>query len=134
MGMRYAPEPGLVFNASYRYSRTQLEQIDLSTQWRLGRGWSTLARYNYSFRDRTILEALAGFQYDDDCWSFRFVANRIAVATQQANTALFFQIELGGLSRVGSNPIDLLRRSIPGYTETDLNQAQPVTTIPYPMR
>jgi len=134
MGVRYAPEPGLVFNASYRYSRTQLEQIDLSTQWRLGRGWSTLARYNYSFRDRTILEALAGFQYDDDCWSFRFVANRIGVATQQANTALFFQIELGGLSRVGSNPIDLLRRSIPGYTETDLNQAQPVTTIPYPMR
>ncbi|MCE2949771.1 MAG: LPS-assembly protein LptD [bacterium] len=134
MGVRYVPEPGMVFNASYRYSRTQLEQIDLSTQWRLGRGWSTLARYNYSFRDRTILEGLAGFQYDDDCWSFRFVANRIAVATQQANTAFFFQIELGGLSKVGSNPIELLRRSIPGYTETELNRAQPVTTIPYPMR
>ena len=134
MGMRYVPEPGMVFNASYRYSRTQLEQVDFSTQWRLGRGWSTLARYNYSFRDRTILEALTGFQYDDDCWSFRFVMNRIAVATQQANTAFFFQIELGGLSKVGSNPIELLRRSIPGYTDTELNRAQPVTTIPYPMR
>jgi len=134
MGVRYIPEPGMVFNASYRYSRTQLEQIDLSTQWRLGGGWSTLARYNYSFRDRTILEALAGFQYDDDCWSFRFVANRIAVATQQANTAFFFQIELGGLSRVGSNPLELLRRSIPGYTDTEMNRVDPVTTIPYPMR
>lgn len=134
LGVRFIPEPGMVFNASYRYSRTQLEQIDLSTQWRLGRGWSTLARYNYSFRDSTILEALAGLQYDDDCWSFRFVANRIAVATQQANTAFFFQIELGGLSRVGSNPIELLRRSIPGYVDTELNRAQPVTTIPYPMR
>ena len=134
LGFRFIPEPGMVFNASYRYARTQLEQIDLSTQWRLGRGWSTLARYNYSFRDGTILEALAGLQYDDDCWSFRFVANRIAVATQQANTALFFQIELGGLSRVGSNPIDLLRRSIPGFVDGEMNRAQPVTTIPYPLR
>lgn len=133
-GVRYIPEPGMVVNASYRYSRTQLEQIDLSTQWRLGRGWSTLARYNYSFRDRTVLEALTGFQYDDDCWSFRFVANRIAVGTQQANTALFFQVELGGLSKVGSNPLELLRRSIPGYVDSDLNRTQPVTTVPYPLR
>jgi LPS-assembly protein len=133
-GVRYLPEPGKVFNASYRYSRTLLEQIDVSTQWRLGRGWSTLARYNYSLRDRTILEGLAGFQYDDDCWSFRFVANRIAVATQQVNTAFLFQIELGGLSRVGSNPLELLRRNIPGYTDSDLNRNQPVTAIPYPMR
>ncbi len=134
LGVRYLPEPGMVFNASYRYSRTQLEQIDLSTQWRLGMGWSTLSRFNYSFRDRTILEALAGLQYDDDCWSFRFVANRIAVGTQQATTALFFQIELGGLSRVGSNPLELLRRSIPGYVDTELNRSQSVTTIPHPMR
>jgi LPS-assembly protein len=134
LGVRFIPEPGMVFNASYRYSRTQLEQIDLSTQWRLGRGWSTLARYNYSFRDSTILEGLAGFQYDDDCWSFRFVANRIAVASQQANTAIFFQIELGGLSRVGSNPFELLRRSIPGYVDSELNRTQPVTTVPYPLR
>jgi LPS-assembly protein len=134
VGMRYAPEAGLVFNASYRYSRTQLEQVDFSTQWRLGAGWSTLARYNYSFRDRTILEALAGFQYDQECWSIRLVANRIAVATQQTNTAFFVQIELGGLSKVGSNPLDLLRRSIPGYSDTPLNRVEPVTTIPYPMR
>ncbi|MBC7779533.1 MAG: LPS-assembly protein LptD [Proteobacteria bacterium] len=132
-GIRYAPEPGKVLNASYRYSRTQLEQIDVSAQWRLGGGWTTLARYNYSLRDRTILEALAGFQYDDDCWSFRFVANRIAVATEQANTAFFIQIELGGLSRVGSNPLELLRRSIPGYTDTELNPTRPVNEIPYPL-
>lgn len=134
LGFRFIPEPGMVFNASYRYARSQLEQIDLSTQWRLGRGWSTLARYNYSLRDGTILEGLAGLQYDDDCWSFRFVANRIAVATQQATTAIFFQIELGGLSKVGSNPIDLLRRSIPGFVDGEMNRAQPVTTIPYPLR
>ena len=133
-GVRYMPEPGLVFNASYRYSRTQLEQIDVSTQWRLGRGWSTLARYNYSLRERTILEALAGLQYDDECWSFRVVASRIAVGTQQANTAMFAQIELRGLSRVGSNPLELLRRNIPGFTETELNRVQPVHEIPYPLR
>ena len=66
--------------------------------------------------------------------SFRFVANRIAVATQQATTAISFQIELGGLSRVGSNPFELLRRSIPGYVDSELNRTQPVTTIPYPLR
>ncbi len=133
-GVRYLPQPGMVFNASYRYSRTLLEQIDVSTQWRLGRGWSTMARYNYSLRDATILEALTGFQYDDDCWSMRFVANRIAVGTQQVNTAFFFQIELGGLSRVGSDPLELLRRNIPGFVDVNRNRVQPINEIPYPIR
>jgi len=29
------------------------------------------------------------------------------------------QIELNGLARVGTNPLDLLRRSVPGYQRTN---------------
>ncbi|MFN7751049.1 MAG: LPS-assembly protein LptD [Pseudomonadota bacterium] len=134
LGVRYMPEPGRLVNAAYRYNRGQLEQLDFSGQWRFSDRWSTLGRYNFSLSDRSILEALAGFQYDEACWSFRFIASRIAVATQQANTTLFFQIELRGLSRVGSNPLELLRRSIPGYTETEVNRLQPPDELPYPMR
>jgi LPS-assembly protein len=133
-GVRFAPEPGKVFNASYRFVRGQVQQYDLSAQWRLSARWTALGRWNYSVRDNRLLEGLAGFQYDADCWTFRFVFNRIAIATQQASTAFFFQIELRGLSRVDGNPLEILRRSIPGYTQVDPNPLQPVTDIPYPLR
>ena len=44
-------------------------------------------------------------------------------------TALFFQIELNGLSRLGSNPIDALRRNIPGYTKLNEHQMPGARTM-----
>jgi LPS-assembly protein len=43
------------------------------------------------------------------------VAHRLATAQQQVSTSLFFQLELTGLSRLGNNPLELLKQSIPGY-------------------
>jgi LPS-assembly protein len=49
------------------------------------------------------------------------VVQRFAVATSQATNALFLQLELNGFSRLGSNPLETLKRNIPGYSR--LNQA-----------
>jgi LPS-assembly protein len=39
--------------------------------------------------------------------------------------ALFFQIELNGLSKFGSNPLDILRQNITGYQKINaLPQSQ----------
>lgn len=112
---RYNPEPGKLLNIGYRYTQAFLEQLDVSGQWPLSRGWYGVGRYNYSVRESKPIEAVAGLEYDAGCWQARAVIQRVETATAQANYGLFFQLELGGLTSIGSNPLNLLRRDIPGY-------------------
>lgn len=112
---RYNPEPGKLMNVGYRYTQQFLEQINLSGQWPLSRGWYGVGRFNYSIKEKTLIESLAGLEYDAGCWQARAVVQRVETATADANYGLFFQIELGGLASIGSNPLNLLRRDIPGY-------------------
>jgi LPS-assembly protein len=80
-----------------------------------------VARSNFSLQDHRTLDGLLGFEYKQDCWIFRMVAQRylvpstVAGVTSSSTTSLFFQLELNGLSKIGSNPLETLRRSIPGY-------------------
>lgn len=115
MLVRYNPEPGKLLNIGYRYTQDFLEQINLSGQWPIARGWYGVGRYNYSLRDKNLIESLAGLEYDAGCWQARTVIQRVETATADANYGLFFQLELGGLASIGSNPLNLLRRDIPGY-------------------
>lgn len=118
---RYQPELFRTVNMSYRFLRDQVHQLDVSAQWPLGNsGWYGVGRYNYSIRDRRMIEGIGGFEYNGDCWVARVVVQRFAIATSQATNALFFQIELNGFSRLGSNPLESLKRNIPGYAR--LNQ------------
>jgi LPS-assembly protein len=117
---RYNPEPGKVLNLSYRFTQNNLEQINASTQWPLGRGYYGLARANYSIREGSMIEGLAGIEYDAGCWQSRFVVQRVQTATADANFAMFFQLELGGMASIGSNPLQLINRNIPGYKSSGL--------------
>ena len=117
--LRYRPEVGKVMNFGYRFTRDSLEQLDWSTQWPATSKWTTLARWNYSLRDRRLLEGLAGLEYNAGCWVARFVAHRFASSTLEYATSFFVQLELTGVSRVGPNPLDLLRQNITGYTKTN---------------
>jgi LPS-assembly protein len=115
VGGRYQPESGKVLSAGYRYSRDQLGQVDISGQWPMFGGWHAVGRFNYSTKDRRMIESVAGLEFDGGCWVGRIVMQRLATLTQQSNTALFFQLELNGFAKVGSNPLDILKRSVPGY-------------------
>jgi LPS-assembly protein len=112
---RYNPEPGKLFNVGYRYTQQFLEQINVSGQWPLSRGWYGVGRMNYSLRESSLIESIGGLEYDAGCWQARAVVQRVETATADANYGLFFQLELGGLASIGSNPLNLLRRDIPGY-------------------
>jgi LPS-assembly protein len=114
---RYQPESGKVLNLGYRFTRDSLRQVDLSTQWPLYAHWHAVARWNYSFQDRLILEALGGLEYNQSCWTLRMVAQRFVTATQQASTGIFVQLDLKGLGGVGSDPLAMLRQNITGYTK-----------------
>ncbi len=121
VGARYQPGPFKVLSLSHRYLRDQISQIDVSIQWPLMNNWYGVGRYNYSIRDRSIVETLAGLEYNGDCWIARFVVQSFATATGQTTNAMFVQLELNGFSRIGSNPMETLKRNIPGYSR--LNQA-----------
>jgi LPS-assembly protein len=112
---RYNPEPGKLINAGYRYTQQFLEQVNVSGQWPLSKGWYGVGRFNYSIREKTLIESLAGLEYDAGCWQARAVVQRVETATANANYGFFIQLELGGLASIGSNPLNLLRRDIPGY-------------------
>lgn len=125
VGTRYQPQPGRVVNLSYREALNVLRQTDVSAQWPVGQGWTALARWNYSLLDRRTLEALAGAEYNGDCWALRLVAHRFATTTQQASTTFFVQLELNGVSRIGSNPMETLKRNIGGYVRLDPRAPRP---------
>ena len=115
VGFQWHPVPGRIVNAAYRYSRDNIEQLDVSSQWPVLRNISTLARVNYSFRERKVLEGLVGFEYNAGCWQLRAVAHRFITAANQYSTSFQIQLELTGLSRIGINPLETIRQNISGY-------------------
>jgi len=120
VSVKYAPEIAKVLNASYRFNRDILHQIDVSGQWPVHPGWYAVGRYNYSLRDGRLLEGLAGVEYNGGCWVFRALLQRLQAATQTTSTAIFFQLEFEGLGGLGSdNIVTLLNRNIPGYAVTN---------------
>jgi LPS-assembly protein len=131
IGARFQPEMSKVLNLGYRFARgsdqvAALNQIDVSAQWPLGGGWSGVGRYNYSLYDGRLIEGLGGFEYNAGCWIGRVVLQRFAAASGTSTSAFFVQLELNGFSRLGSNPLETLKRNIPGYGR--LNQIRPDQT------
>lgn len=126
---RYSPGPFRTVSATYRLTRGASEQIDFGWQWPIYRGTVDAARpgngcrgtlygvgrINYSMKDSRITDSLAGLEYDAGCWIARVVAERVSTGRTEANTRLMLQLELVGLSRLGTNPLGVLKDNIPGY-------------------
>ena len=119
---QWKPGPMKLLNAEYRYLRdtvdfygNKLDQVNVSGQWPIAKRWYAIGQVSYSLADSRTIENIFGFQYNADCWIFRLMAQRYATSSVETNTALYFQLELKGLSSIGSNPLNALRRSIPGY-------------------
>ena len=107
----------LINGIPYTVDTGGLRQVDLSTQWPIFGRWHGVARWSYSLQDSRILDAIGGLEYNQDCWLLRLVAQRFATATQQSNTGFFLQLELNDFVKLGSDPLDMLKQSVPGYTK-----------------
>jgi LPS-assembly protein len=145
-GFRYSPGPYRTVGLAYRVSRGLSEQFELGWQWpvigptpgpdaaaRSGTGKCrgtlyTVGRVNYSTRDRRVTDSIAGFEYDAGCWIGRIVAERLSTGRDEATTRLLVQLELVGLSRLGSNPLKVLKDNVPGYR---LLRDERTTTTPF---
>ncbi|GAB4035027.1 MAG: LPS-assembly protein LptD [Rubrivivax sp.] len=126
LGATWTPGPFRTINARYRLSRGVSEQVEVGWQWPVygagpaagggcGGTWYGLGRVNYSMRDSRVTDSLVGAEYDAGCWILRVVAERQSTGRKQATTRLLLQLELVGLSRLGSNPLQVLKDNIPGY-------------------
>ena len=118
LSSRYTPEPGKALSATYSYNidaAIPIKQIDLAGQWPIGGRWQAVGRYNYSFLQSTPIEIIGGLEYNAGCWAVRTVAHRLQTTEADSTTRFFVQLELNGLSSIGSNPLSLLQRRIPGY-------------------
>jgi len=131
---RYSPGPFRTVSATYRFTRGLSEQVELGWQWPIyGRtpveaaaqsgggsncsngSWYGVGRINYSTLERRLTDAIVGVEYDAGCWIGRVVASRQSTGLSEATTRLLLQLELVGLSRLGSNPLQSLKDNIPGY-------------------
>jgi LPS-assembly protein len=130
VGVRYSPGPFRTVNVNYRFTRDSTEQVELGWQWPIYRAagnggasssgsckgsWYGVGRLNYSMRDSRLTDSLVGVEYDAGCWIGRVVVDRVSTGTSEATTRVMLQLELVGLSRLGSNPLNALKDNIPGY-------------------
>lgn len=121
-GLRWRPAPKHVLNVEYRRDvrpelpeNLRLKLIDVSAQWPLSKRWYGVGRTNYYIEERKVAEGLIGLEYKADCWLFRVVGQRRPTAAGVTTTAFFLQLELTGLSKIGSNPLTAIQQNVPGY-------------------
>jgi len=127
LAARYSPGEFRTVGATYRLSRGSSEQVEGGWQWPVWRSsaksegggcngsWYSVGRVNYSLKDRRVTDSVLGAEYDAGCWIGRIVAERLSTGRSEATTRLLLQLELVGLSRLGSNPLKVLKDNIPGY-------------------
>lgn len=121
-GLRWQPKPMSVVGLYYRYNHVldpysdlNFKQIDLSAQWPITGNLYVLSRLNYSLLKKRWVEALAGLEYNADCWTLRLVGQRYITSSDKNEMRFFIQLELKGLGGVGSSPLTVLQEGIPGY-------------------
>ncbi len=127
----WRPAPRKTVNLSYRYIydtnllTTSIYQYEVSGQWPITKSLYGIGRWNFDQLSSKTLNALAGLEYDQDCWAFRFAFNRYVTSSLTTASSLYFQIEFKGLTGVGNNPISVMTLNIPGYL--------PVSQKPIPL-
>lgn len=115
--VQYRPEGSQVVNLGYRFQRDRLEQADFSAAWPVSHEWRLYGRLLYSLRDDNAIEQFAGVEYGSCCWGVRAVARRyVSNRTGERDSGFFLQLELKGLSNVGTAADAFLERAIRGYS------------------
>ncbi|SJM94183.1 LPS-assembly protein LptD [Crenothrix polyspora] len=121
-------------NNPYNDNTTQdIILSDASFRWPIYDDWYGIGRWQYSWAYGRTQEAFLGLEKENCCWRFRIigrhyfngltnpnssvttsVANSLASGAE-AQTGVFFQIELKGLTGIGQKLDDFFERNIYGY-------------------
>ncbi len=124
---RYHPGPFKTLSLTYRYARDSSKQYEMGGQWPIYRrdpraGGSgcggtlyAVGRVDYSVTDSRATYAIGGFEYDAGCWIGRVMVERTSTGRNESTTHLVLQLELNGLSTLGTGSLQVLKDNVPGY-------------------
>ena len=135
MSARWSPQRLTTVALAYRYQRDPLpnvnyqpqgqNQISLAVQWPFTKRWYGVGRVDYSLRSGPS-STIANLNDSPRHPGHRRpgIQGRLLLGGprglsalrgvgQDANSAVFFQLELTGLGALGTDPMNLLNRSIP---------------------
>ncbi len=139
---RYHPGPFKTVSLTYRYARDSSKQYEVGGQWPVyrreprpsGCGGTLYAvgRVDYSVSDNRATYAIGGFEYDAGCWIGRLMVERTSTSRQESTTHLVLQLELNGLSTLGTGSLKVLKDNVPGYQplRNDPGASAVTTTTP----
>ena len=113
------------------------KESDLSFIWPIKGKWSAIGRWNFGWDNDQTIESLVGVEYNDCCWKTRLAFRRfledprlipvviddpitggtrvVRIPRFRADTGVFFEFQLKGLSTLGKRLDSMLEDSIPGY-------------------
>jgi len=111
---------------TYRFARDpSSRQYEFGGQWPVyhrvpsanGCGGTLYAvgRADYSVNDHRATYAIGGFEYDAGCWIGRVMVERTSTGRNEGTTHLVLQLELNGLSTLGTGSLKILKDNVPGY-------------------
>lgn len=125
---RYHPGPFKTVSLTYRYAgASSSQQYEVGGQWPVyhreprpggsGCGGTLYAvgRVDYSVTDSRATYAIGGFEYDAGCWIGRVMVERTSTGRNESTTHLVLQLELNGLSTLGTGSLKVLKDNVPGY-------------------
>jgi len=142
--LQYRPAGNQVINLGYRFNRGSIDQADASVAWPVARHWDLYGRAVYSYFTSNTpsatpgpasstaaagavaqrpgsIEDFLGLQYRGGCWGLRLVARNSVTRTGGRESAWILQLELNGLSSVGSGADSFLQGEIQGYSPATLS-------------
>jgi LPS-assembly protein len=142
--IHYINQPNQIINAGYYYRKNpqipdhldDITQSDLSVHWPIYDDWSVVGRWQYSLLYNKTQEGFFGVEKENCCWRFRIIGRHYlnsftnntglfipgtnqTLAQGQAQTGIFFQIELKGLTGIGERLDAFFERNIYGYRRSE---------------
>ena len=157
---RYHPGPFKTLSLTYRYANNtgitglvdgtagSVATNSVSQQYEIGGQWPVyhqpprangcsgtlyaVGRVDYSVTDSRATYAIGGFEYDAGCWIGRVMVERTSTGSQQSTTHLVLQLELNGLSTLGTGSLKVLKDNVPGYQPLRDDPGAPAVTTTTP--
>ncbi len=130
VALRYRNKLNHIVNLGYRYRvdnqtrDTVINQSDMSFLLPIYNNWNIIGRWQYSILHGLTVDSFIGLEKESCCWRFRILGRRFVNNVEtidlsqeegQAETAFFVQLELKGMTSIGSNVEKFLERNMYGY-------------------
>ena len=110
-----------IFNADYRFNRSEEEEIDLSGVYSFNKTFSFVGKYNYSLSNKRsnvedLIDTMFGVELNSCCYAIKAVFRNYWTGIEK-NNVFYLEFLPKGLTSTNNSTSKLLREGIPGYLD-----------------